>query len=909
MGRPRIGSEIMRSAASLVAIVCALAAGPAAAQTALRCLDAPAPAPAWCDIGLSADARAAALLGAMTRAQKLSLMAGDEPLGALTGDPATGWCHGIAALFVPDVYYNDGPSGLRLRPGGATGLPSPMALASSFDPAVADLAGDLLADEATKRRVDVVLAPMVNIVRYPASGRAFESYGEDPHLAARLAVAVVTAIQRERLLPSGHVARIVADPKHFVANNHEINRFTVSAEVDDRTLREIYLPAFEAAVREAGAGTVMLAYNRVNGIPMTEHGPLVNGLLKGEWGFAGIALTDWALAQRSTIGAANNGTDLEMPMQFWYTPLLLDLAVTGGLVSMATIDDHVGRILRTMFAFGMLDRPELPLAGDVSANAAAARALAADGAVLLKNEPAAGDGAPILPLDDGALAALALIGSAATTYIRGGGSSAVDPVDPVTPCEGIGARAASAGIAVVCDDGSDRARARDAAAAADVAVVFASLAATEFLDRTCLGLSCQLGDPDQDGLIADVAAANPRTVVVLETASAVLMPWEPAMPAILEAWYPGQEGGHALADVLFGDAEPGGRLPVTFPLREEDTPFFGHPERWPGVAEMAEYSEGIFVGYRWYDEHGLDVLFPFGHGLGYTSFEYSDLAIDLGGPDPVVRVAVTNTGGRRGAEVVQLYVGLPATAVAQPPRALKGFQKIVLDPGARATVAFTLDERALSYWDVASASWQVAAGCYRVMVGASSRDLRVAGSFGRGGGPGCATCPTAGCRAAVASGKSRLLIKDTTPDQGDRLVWTLAKGPATAAADLGNPLAATGYALCLVDGGGAVLLEAAAPAGGTCGGKPCWKPTRKGFRYADRDLTPDGIQKIELKAGDEGRAKIVVKGKSASLALGFLPIQTLPVTAQLAGSDGQCWEATFAATRRNHDGQLKAVSD
>lgn len=688
---------------------------------------------AWCDASLDPDARAALLVAAMTREQKFELMGGDDPFGVFTGDPATGFSRGIPGLGIPDLYLNDGPAGLRARPGGTTGMPAPVALAATFDPEAAFAFGDVLGDEATKRRVDLVLAPMINIVRYPGSGRAFETYGEDPHLAARLAAAFVEGLQRDR---GPGVGRVIANPKHFVANNHEVNRFTVSAQVGDRTLREIYLPAFEAAVNEAGAGSVMLAYNRVNGRHMTENGPLVNGLLKGEWGFEGFALTDWGLAQRSTAEAANNGTDLEMPYRWWYHPAQLALAVDSGRVSIETIDDHVRRILRTMFAFGVFDREAYPLDGaiDFGAHAAAARAIEADGIVLLENDPLGG--APLLPLDTTTVSSIALIGPEADAYVHGGGSSAVEPLDPVTPCEGLTERAGAAGIAVTCDDGSDRERAKQVAAAADVAIVVASDAATEFLDRPCLSLRCATPERDQDGLIADVAAANPRTVVLLETSGPVLMPWLDDVASVLEAWYPGQEGGHAIAAVIFGDAEPGGRLPVTFPARDEDTPFWGHPERWPGVAEQAHYSEGIFVGYRFYDEMGIAPLFPFGHGLGYTTFDYRNpLVVETpGGVRAGVEVA--NTGSRAGATVVQLYLGKPETTLEQPPRWLAGFRKVALAPGEARRVWFTLDDRALASWDEAAGAWVVGTGCYRVMFGASSRDIRAEGAFARG-----AACP------------------------------------------------------------------------------------------------------------------------------------------------------------------------
>lgn len=711
----------MRRAGIAVVATALVAVGAAAPSTGggSRCGAHP-----WCDPALSPDVRAQMVLAEMTRQEKFDLMAGDDPFGVFTGEPATGFSRGIPRLGIPDLFLNDGPAGLRAVPHGSTGLPAPVSLAASFDAALAEGIGELLGEEGTKRRADVILAPMMNIVRYPGSGRVFETYGEDPYLASLLAAAHVRGIQSKGP---------IAEPKHYAANNHEINRFTVSAEVDERTLREIYLPAFEASVREAGAGTVMLAYNRVNGTHMTEHGPLVNGVLKDEWGFEGFTVSDWGLAQRSTAGAANNGLEVEMPMRFWYSPEALSLAVDSGRVSMETIDEHVRRILRTYFAFGVFDRDEYPRDGfiDVAAHGAAVRASSAAGTVLLRNEG-------LLPLGLPPGSTIAVIGPEADDYVRGGGSSAVDPFYTVTPLDGITDRAARDGIEVVHDDGSNRLSAIAAAAGADAAIVFGSDAATEFADRPCLSFNCTGPQRiDRDGLIRDVAAANPNTIVLLETSGPVLMPWVDDVAAIVEAWYPGQEGGNAIADVLWGDAEPGGRLPVTFPARDEDTPFFGHPERWPGVAEQAHYSEGVFVGYRWYDEHGIEPLFEFGHGLSYTTFAYENFQVHSAADTIKAGVNVRNTGARAGSEVVQLYVGKPEGPVEQPPKWLAGAAKLSVAPGEAERATFTLDARALSYWDTSSGAWVVEPGCYEIMAGSSSRDIQASAKVPAGGG----VCP------------------------------------------------------------------------------------------------------------------------------------------------------------------------
>lgn len=682
-----------------------VASGPASTG---RCGD-PAERP-WCDARLTPDERTELLLAEMTLEERFSLMGGDDPIGVFTGEPANGTSEGIERLGIPTLFFNDGPAGLRK--GRATALPAPVSLAAAFDPTGARRAGGVVGDEARKRGIDVVHAPAVNIVRTPLGGRSFEYYGEDPLLAARTGVGFIRGLQGE-----GAIANV----KHYVANNQETDRFVTNAIVDERTLREIYLPAFEAAVVDAGVGTVMLAYNRVNGRKVTENAELVNGVLKRDLGFTGFALTDYGMAQVSTADAANAGTDLEMPRAFWFSPEALRVAVASGQVSPSVVDEAVRRILRTMFRFGVFDRArDDPGEIDVEGHSRAARRLAEQGMVLLKNDRG------VLPLDASRLRSVAVIGPESDEYRSGGGSSRVEPSSTVTPLEGIRRRAGD-DVEVVHDTGYVPQRAAQVAAAADVAIVVVNDDQTEFVDEACLSLQC--GDPtngDQDGLVRAVAAANPRTVVVLETGSPVLMPWEAEVPAIVEAWYPGQEGGNAIARMLFGDVDPGGRLPVTFPREEGDTPTSGHPERYPGIAANASYSEGVFVGYRHYDEHGIEPLFPFGHGLSYTTFAYHDLRVRHAprGDGLVATVQVENTGDRTGTEVVQAYVGKPEAEVAQPPTSLAAFRKVTLDPGERRRVTLHLTRRSLSYWDVARDRWSVADGCYDVLVGSSSRDVR-----------------------------------------------------------------------------------------------------------------------------------------------------------------------------------------
>lgn len=665
----------------------------------------------------------------MTLEEKFELMAGDDPVGVFTSRPAIGTSDGIPRLGIPTLYFTDGPVGVR--EGEATAFPAPIGMAATFDPEAARRAGEVIGLESLAKGNHVLHAPTVNIMRVPVAGRTFEGFGEDPHVAARTSVPYIQGVQS-----TGAIGNV----KHYVANNQETDRFFTNAVVAERTLREIYLPAFEASVKEADVGTVMLSYNRVNGDYVTENEPLVNGLLKGELGFDGFTLTDYGFAQRSTARASAAGTDLEMPQEGWYSGPALAAAVASGQVPESAVEEHVHRILRTMFRFGIFDSPELPASSpfDEDAHHEAAREVEEGAIVLLRNSGGA------LPLG-AAIGSIAVIGRDADAYKGGGGSSAVTPTRTVTPLQGIRSRAPE-GVEVLYDEGVNPLSAAAAAAASDVAIVFASDTQTEFVDKPCLTLQCPPGNGDQDGLIERVAAANPNTIVVLETGGPVLMPWAERVRGIVEAWYPGQAGGDAIASVLFGDADPAGRLPVTFPRRAEDVPTAGNLAQYPGIAENAEYSEGVFVGYRHYDEHGIEPLFPFGHGLSYTSFEYSNLRVvpDASRPDTAtVSVDVVNSGDRRGSETPQLYLGLPEpdADTRQPPRALRGFERVELAPGESRTVTFQLDPRAFSHWDEGAAGWRVADGCYAVEVGASSRDIRLRGELRRGAAGGCVGAP------------------------------------------------------------------------------------------------------------------------------------------------------------------------
>jgi beta-glucosidase len=725
----------MRLTAFLVAVAALLLAVAPAATAAGRCGD-PAQRP-WCDTRLDADARAGLVLEALTPQERVDLVSGDELTGVSGREGShTGTRNGVERIGLPPVYFSDGPVGPRQ--GQATGMPSPMSLAASFDEDLAARHASVVGDEVRRKGNDIVFAPAVNMMRTPLNGRTFEYFGEDPYLAARMAVGWTKGVQGQG---------VIANVKHYAVNNQEGagppkppvapigagpvgSRVTVDARIDERTLREIYVPQFEAAIKEGGAGSVMCAYNRVNGAYACENEHLLEDILRENWRWPGFVLTDYGAA-KSTASSLNNGLDLDIWPAIALSPPLVSGALATGQVSQATVDQAVRRQLRTLFAFGFFDRAAYPddtSSIDQAAHHAAAGEIEEKGIVLLRNQ------GNLLPLDAGRIGKLALIGPEAEVLKDGGGSSAINEFRTTSPRQGIEARLGVQKI--VFDDGGDAARAADVARGADVAVVVVGDNMSEGSDKPCMGLNCGSNDGvDRDALVEAVAAAQPRTAVVLQTGGPVLTPWREKVPALVEAWFPGQNGGTAIARVLFGDAEPAGRLPATFPLQEADEPVAGDAEKYPGVAETVRYKEGVFMGYRWFDERGLGVAYPFGFGLGYTTFSFSDLRLE---PSPTadarVSVLVRNTGAREGSAAPQLYVGMPdpGRGVAQPPRQLKGFARVSLRPGQARRVAFTLDERAFSYWNTGADGWRVARGCYRITVGAHSRDAAVSGTIGRG---------------------------------------------------------------------------------------------------------------------------------------------------------------------------------
>ncbi len=709
----------------------------------------------WCDTSLSPDARADLLVGAMTQDEKIAFIGGDDLAGVLGGEGThTGTQTGVPRLDLPAIYYSDGPQGPRA--GKATAMPGPMALAATWDQATARSYGAEVGSEVRAKGNDVVFAPTINVLRTPYGGRTFEGYGEDPFLIGQTAAIWIIGAQTQG---------VIADVKHFAANNQEGvgaapvgtlgaaavgSRMTVDAQVDERSLREIYLAGFETAVKQGGAGSVMCSYNKVNGSYACEQHHLIQEVLEGDWGFKGYVLSDYG-ATHNTIPSLNNGLDFEPWPVVVYSPGLVSAALASGQVSPATLDAHVHRILRTLFAFGALDHPTIPY-NDATIDQAGHKAFAGHVAeratTLLRNQGGT------LPLDTGRVKRIALIGADADTFKNRGGSAGITPFAVTTPREGI-VRRAGPGVQVTYDPGTDHAAAATAAKAADVAVVFVSDSSIEGKDKTCLNLTCptdasvqtlSASTNDQDAMIDAVTAANAHTIVVMETGGPVLTPWRDRVAAILEAWDPGEDGGTAIARVLFGDVDPGGRLPVTFPNSASDLPTAGDPEKYPGVAETVKYKEGVLVGYRWFDAKNIAPAFPFGAGMSYTNFVLSDLHLDDGGASVLVR----NSGRRTGTEVVQLYVDIPAPepGAAQPPRQLKGYAKLDLAPGESRRVDIPLDDRSFAHYDVASKAWAVTPACYVIEVGTSSRDIALTGTLPRGGGSCAAPSATPAARCA-----------------------------------------------------------------------------------------------------------------------------------------------------------------
>ncbi|WP_438294974.1 beta-glucosidase [Streptomyces sp. HUAS TT7] len=774
-----------------------------------------------------ASRRVEALIARLTPDEKVGLLHGADDPGKLG---QAGYVPGVPRLAIPPLRLADGPAGVRVT-AHATALPAPVMLASAFDPALAREYGEVIGREGRALGQDVLLSPMVNLIRTPYAGRNYETFSEDPLLGADLVAEEIRGIQSQGL---------IATVKHFALNNQEKDRMSIDVRIAEQPLRELELRGFEAAVA-AGAGAVMGAYNKVNGTFACENKPILGDILRDGWGFDGWVMTDW-FAAHSTVAALTAGLDMEMPSGNFFADALKK-AVLDGSVSEALVERSVRRILSVMDRFGLLDGSAPARPGrDPRAGARTALKVAKAGATLLHNRHAT------LPLTGRTARGIAVIGPTGTIpFVSGGGSAHVVPDHAQSPLDALRARAGegahidyalgedlfgkplpgtsegadfegqgvapgatwtydgtltvaeadewtfyvhysgdrpkvlldgtelfppapglgelfTGGLVGAAPDGltvrrstlnltagthrltitakgrdkgqlfrlrrttgatraADVAEAVRAARAAESVVLFAYEDATEGADRTSLALPGHQGE-----LIEAVAAANSRTTVVLNTSSCTTMPWLDRVGAVLQMYYPGQEGAEATAAVLFGDCDPGGRLTQTFPVSDDRHPMAGNPRRYPGVDGTEEYSEGIHLGYRWYDAEGVEPLFPFGHGLSYTTFEYADLSVRPDGDGLAVGFTVRNTGRRTGTTVAQVYLGpSPDLRLDQARRALAGYRRLELEPAGEQRVTVRISARSLSSWDPERHGWVLGTGTREVSVGVSAREQRLVG--------------------------------------------------------------------------------------------------------------------------------------------------------------------------------------
>jgi beta-glucosidase len=716
------------------AVITAIAAGVVFAQPPAR--SQAAPKGPWMDKTLTPDQRAEMVVKEMTLDEKISILhgrGGFQAEGPISNGGA-GVIQGVPRLGIPALQLADSAVGVRAaaeRGRYATLLPSTIGAAATWDLKLAYEYGEVIGRELRDQQYHATLGAGVNLMREPRNGRNFEYMGEDPILAGKMVSQLMQGLASQK---------VITDLKHYALNDQETGRNIANVRMDKRTMRETDLLAFEIAVLEAQPGMVMCSYNKVNGDWACENDYLLNQLLKKTWGFKGVVVSDWN-ATHSTVKAALAGLDCEQPgapnerARFGDA---LKKAVEAGEVPMSRIDDMVHRIVRTAFAFGVVDDPPLGRVVDPFKGAESAQKVAEQGSVLLKNANG------ILPLNAARLKSIAIIGSKAdTSVLSGGGSAQVDPPGggpsrfggppvwfPSSPLRSI--RAKAPGARVEYNDGENLAAAAALAKASEIAIVFVNEHTSEGRDLQTLTLSGQ-----QNELVKQVAAVNPRTIVVLETGGPAAMPWIADVAAAIEIWYPGIRGAEALANILFGDVNPSGKLPATFPKSDADLPHpvipgsvraatpppappAGAPAgRAAGRAMMTpfdiDYTEGLKVGYKWFQSEGIQPLFPFGFGLSYTTFSYSGLKAGLDS----VTFTVRNTGKRAGAEIAQVYAGLPQNA-GEPPKRLVAWDKIQLAPGESRTVTLKLDPKFLSIFNEQKDDWELLPGEYKIFVGGSS---------------------------------------------------------------------------------------------------------------------------------------------------------------------------------------------
>jgi beta-glucosidase len=757
-----------RIPAFLGAFYCTLAAiSPAAAQQKLAQKPAPTAMANKQTALLANEAKVDALLKQLTLEEKIKMIHANSAFAA----------GGIPRLGIPEMMTSDGPHGVRPEQGrnwkgvkgandAGTYMPTNNALASTWNPELGYAFGTVLGSEANARGKDIILGPGINIMRAPLNGRNFEYLSEDPFLVARMVTGYIRGVQSQG---------VSACVKHYAANNQEVHRDDIDVEMSERALREIYLPGFKAAVQQGGVYSLMGSYNKFRGTYATENAYLMNDILKGEWGFKGVVMSDWG-SVHDTQEALRNGTDLEMGTDLVLMSKGIDQSATASGVTgqpdlvngsskdlydhffladaaleaikkdaslVPLLDDKVRRILRVMYATHQLgDTKRQPGAYNTKEHQATALKVAEEGMVLLKN-----DG--ILPLKK-SVKTIAVIGENATREnSMGGGSGQVKAKYEITALQGLKNELGSnttityaRGYKIARGQQADAqliAEAVAAAKAADVAIIVGG--STHGFDYTKWSDNAYdaegVDKPDlkmpfgQDELVKAVLAANPNTVVVLLGGGPIeVSNWAGQAKGIVEAWYPGMEGGNALAHILFGDVNPSGKLPITFPVKLEDSPAhkLGEYPSTPGNPLKQTYKDDIYVGYRYYDTYKVAPQFAFGHGLSYTTFKYDNLSVTPGTKSATVKVRVTNSGKTAGAEVVQVYVHDEQASVKRPEKELKGFQKVFLKPGESKTVTVALDSEAFQFYSENQKKWVLEPGKFEVLVGSSSRDIRLTGN-------------------------------------------------------------------------------------------------------------------------------------------------------------------------------------
>ena len=618
-------------------------------------------------------------------------------------------------LGIPSIFCSDGPHGIRKQVGAgdhlglnaslpATCFPTAATIANSWDEKLGEELGETLGEEAMSQGVNVLLGPGLNIKRSPLCGRNFEYFSEDPYLAGKMAASYVRGIQSKG---------VYACPKHYAVNSQELRRMAMDSVLDERTLREIYLTGFEIAVKEGKAKTIMSAYNEVNGTYANENKHLLTDILRDEFGFDGIVITDWGASNDHALGVAA-GSNLEMPNPGLDSARELIAAVESGKISIKDVDARVDELLDAVMTL-YVNAQNKKDGFDVEAHHKVARRAAEESTVLLKNEE------NILPLKPGAK--VAIIGDFAfAPRYQGAGSSMVNPTKIETVSEIIGRYdlqvvGSSRGYSRSgADDAATKKEAMDIAAKADVVLFFFGLnedSESEGMDRTHMRIP-----QNQINLLQELGQVNPNLVGVISAGSAIEMPWHHYFKALLHSYLNGQAGAGAVLSILTGDANPSGKLSETIPRRYEDTPAYRY---YPSKERTSEYRESLYVGYRYYDTADIPVLYPFGFGLSYTDFEYSDINVTEDG----VSFTLTNAGKRDGAEISQLYVSLPSANVFRPKKELKGFSKVFLRAGESKKVTIAFDDKTFRYWNVKTNKWEVEGGEYQIMIGASSTDIRL----------------------------------------------------------------------------------------------------------------------------------------------------------------------------------------